>query len=363
MLVVYDSTEVGDKQLQWLVQDQLGSTRMVVDLSGSLTGMKRHDYLPFGEELGAGVGIRTAGQGYPPPDDQVRQKFGGYERDNETGLDFAQARYFGSTQGRFTSVDPLQESATLGNPQSWNRYTYALNNPLVYIDPTGELWIASGDANNPYRWVDECPQGGTCYQSVAAAINTGVAVYGSQNARDIRLYASNENGVVFVTGIARHPDAKFNSAARNQPHPEHFLSPEAAAALFNAARDYADAYPDDSNIVFTAGSAETGNAALNEQGRPIHRSHRNGQNIDMRYMGVNGRPLVGNTASANADVDRMETLFDAFAGQRAGLGAALTGTPERFGFGPLAPGTRAVHQNHFHLQRNYPRPPQPARRR
>jgi RHS repeat-associated protein len=293
----------------------------------------------------------------------VRQQFVGYERDNETNLDFAQARYFSNTQGRFTSVDPLQESAKPEIPQSWNRYAYVLNNPLVFIDPTGLLWIASGDAANPYRWVDECPQGGTCYQNVAAAVDTGVAVYGSQNARDIRLYASNENGVVYVTGIAGHPDAKFNSAARNQAHPEHYLSPEAAAALFNAARDYADAYPDDSNIVMTAGSAETGNAALNAQGQPVHRSHRNGQNIDMRYMGNNGRPLVGNTASANADADRMTTLFDAFADQNAGLGAPLTGTPQRFGLGPISPGLQRIHQNHFHLQRNYPRPPQPARRR
>ena len=47
MLVVYDSTEAGNKQMQWLAQDHLGSTRMVVDLSGALTGMKRHDYLPL----------------------------------------------------------------------------------------------------------------------------------------------------------------------------------------------------------------------------------------------------------------------------------------------------------------------------
>jgi RHS repeat-associated protein len=150
MLVVYDSTETGNKQFQWLVQDQLGSTRMVVDLSGSLTGMKRHDYLPFGEELGAGVGIRTAGQGYPPPDDQVRQKFGGYERDSETGLDFAQNRYLSSTQGRFTSPDPTLLSVNGTNPQTWNRYAYVLNNPLQYIDPLG-LWAI----NVQYEYYEE----------------------------------------------------------------------------------------------------------------------------------------------------------------------------------------------------------------
>jgi len=39
--------------------------------------------------------------------------------------------------GRFTSPDPLMASAYVENPQSWNRYSYALNNPLRYIDPDG----------------------------------------------------------------------------------------------------------------------------------------------------------------------------------------------------------------------------------
>jgi RHS repeat-associated protein len=111
---------------------------MVADLSGSLTGMKRHDYLPFGEEIGAGVGIRTAGQGYPPPDDKVRQKFTGYERDGETGLDYAQARMYANVQGRFTSVDPVPVTKeNFVNPQRWNQYNYVNNNPMSHFDPNG----------------------------------------------------------------------------------------------------------------------------------------------------------------------------------------------------------------------------------
>lgn len=57
--------------------------------------------------------------------------------DDETNLDYAQARYFASIQGRFTGVDPLLASARAVNPQTWNRYSYAMNNPLKYTDPTG----------------------------------------------------------------------------------------------------------------------------------------------------------------------------------------------------------------------------------
>ncbi|HXM48293.1 MAG TPA: RHS repeat-associated core domain-containing protein [Pyrinomonadaceae bacterium] len=65
----------------------------------------------------------------------MRQKFTLKERDNETGLDFFGERYYGSALGRFTTSDPLMASAKTGNPQTWNRYTYVLNNPLRYIDP------------------------------------------------------------------------------------------------------------------------------------------------------------------------------------------------------------------------------------
>jgi RHS repeat-associated protein len=96
----------------------------------------RHDYLPFGEELDAGVGGRTTQQGYSVAEG-VRQKFTSYERDSETDLDFAQARYYSNRQGRFTSVDPEQAGARNDNPQSWNGYSYALNNPILFVDPDG----------------------------------------------------------------------------------------------------------------------------------------------------------------------------------------------------------------------------------
>jgi RHS repeat-associated protein len=107
---------------------------MVVDKSGALGGVKRHDYLPFGEELGAGIGGRTTSQGYSQPDG-VRQRYTGKERDDETGLDYFLARYYSSTQGRFTSVDIAGPDLT--NPQTLNKYQYCLNNPLRYIDRRG----------------------------------------------------------------------------------------------------------------------------------------------------------------------------------------------------------------------------------
>jgi len=62
----------------------------------------------------------------------------GKERDTETGLDYFGARYFSAAQGRFTSPDKPLADQHLANPQSWNLYSYARNNPLRYIDDDGE---------------------------------------------------------------------------------------------------------------------------------------------------------------------------------------------------------------------------------
>ncbi len=139
--------------IQWLVSDHLGTPRMVVDQTGSLANLKRHDYLPFGEELFAPAGGRSAPKGYASGDG-VRQQFTSKERDVETGLDYFSARYFASAQGRFTSPDPLniiqlRQSAPsdaktqsafmqfIGDPRRWNRFAYAVNSPLVFTDKTG----------------------------------------------------------------------------------------------------------------------------------------------------------------------------------------------------------------------------------
>ncbi|MGE0102696.1 MAG: RHS repeat-associated core domain-containing protein [Blastocatellales bacterium] len=155
LLVVWDNDKAGNERLKWLVTDHLGSTRMEADLSGSLAGMRRHDYLPFGEELTSAHGAQRSGVGYELPASNVRQKFTGKERDGETGLDYFLARYYSSIQGRFTSPDEFSGGpeelydftdtasdnptfyADLHDPQSLNKYQYCYNDPLRYVDPDG----------------------------------------------------------------------------------------------------------------------------------------------------------------------------------------------------------------------------------
>jgi RHS repeat-associated protein len=123
--------------IQWLVTDQLGTPRILFDKTGSLASTKRLDYLPFGEELTAGQGLRTAARGYNSSD-SIRHKFTLNERDNETGLDYFGYRYYGPTLGRWTTVDPLLDfQRNSSEPQAWNQYQYCINNPLNRTDPDG----------------------------------------------------------------------------------------------------------------------------------------------------------------------------------------------------------------------------------
>jgi RHS repeat-associated protein len=123
--------------IQWLISDHLGTPRMVLDQTGSLANMKRHDYLPFGEELIAPTSGRSAAQGYSGGDG-VRQQFTAKERDTETGLDYYGARYYASLQGRFSGTDPIPVTKeNFLNPQRWNLYSYVNNNPLCAVDPDG----------------------------------------------------------------------------------------------------------------------------------------------------------------------------------------------------------------------------------
>jgi RHS repeat-associated protein len=68
-------------------------------------------------------------------ENRVRSRCTGKERDAESGLDNFEARYLGSSLGRFMSPDPM--GGDTNDPQSLNRYAYVRNNPLKLTDPTG----------------------------------------------------------------------------------------------------------------------------------------------------------------------------------------------------------------------------------
>ncbi|HEY0458622.1 MAG TPA: RHS repeat-associated core domain-containing protein [Pyrinomonadaceae bacterium] len=125
---------VSNPTTNYTATDPLGSPRVITNKQGEI--VSRRDFMPFGEQLAPDAMYRTANLKYNNGDN-IRQKFTGYQRDEETGLDFAEARYYNDKHGRFTAIDPLLASGKSTNPQTFNRYVYTMNRPLILTDSTG----------------------------------------------------------------------------------------------------------------------------------------------------------------------------------------------------------------------------------
>ncbi|MCG6962755.1 MAG: RHS repeat-associated core domain-containing protein, partial [Acidobacteria bacterium] len=114
-----------------LVTDHLGSTRAEVRRAdtGNYTSI---NYLPYGE---------LVAQPYELAEHHL---FTGHERESIGSdlstsplgnVDYMHARYYSFDLRRFMSMDPL--GGTVGLSQSWNRYSYVMNNPVNWLDPFG----------------------------------------------------------------------------------------------------------------------------------------------------------------------------------------------------------------------------------
>ncbi|MEK7564320.1 MAG: FG-GAP-like repeat-containing protein [Patescibacteria group bacterium] len=114
--------------------DHLGSTTATSDGSGAL--VETLDYFPFGNQR-ISSGAHTE-----------QRQYIGQEYDEETNLNYLNARYYNSQTGKFISQDPVflglgvdpRTQEALRDPQSLNSYSYARNNPITLSDPNGE-WV------------------------------------------------------------------------------------------------------------------------------------------------------------------------------------------------------------------------------
>ncbi|MEZ5308058.1 MAG: RHS repeat-associated core domain-containing protein [Pyrinomonadaceae bacterium] len=125
----------------YLTNDTLGSPRMLTDRDGNVGS--RRDFLPFGAEITSALTPqRISANSYVT--DELRQKFTSYERDAETDHDYAKARNHSYNLGRFTSPDDFLKDTRTVEPASWHLYVYVRNNPLKFVDSSGERVDGSG---------------------------------------------------------------------------------------------------------------------------------------------------------------------------------------------------------------------------
>ena len=93
-------------------------------MNSSGTVLETRDYYPFGLEM--------PGRSYLSGT-KAKENYTGHERDAESGMLYAGARFYMPNIGRWTSVDPLAASYP-----AWSPYNYVLNNPLGLVDPDGK---------------------------------------------------------------------------------------------------------------------------------------------------------------------------------------------------------------------------------
>ncbi len=118
--------------------DHLGSTSVTANSNGTLYAEQR--YTPWG-------GTR----GTPNPTTPTSFQYTGQRNDSSLGLYFYNARYYDPYLNRFLSPDTIVPDPS--NPQSLNRYSYTINNPLKYTDPTGheyDPWLPGGGGGSGY---------------------------------------------------------------------------------------------------------------------------------------------------------------------------------------------------------------------
>ncbi len=115
------TTEANDVQRYYYLSDHLGSTRVVFNDEGQVNDFS--DYYPFGLEMPG----RSTQSGT-----KALENYTGHELDKETGLHYANARYYDAVTGRWGVRDPLGDSY----PQN-SAYSYVLNDPISKVDLDG----------------------------------------------------------------------------------------------------------------------------------------------------------------------------------------------------------------------------------
>jgi RHS repeat-associated protein len=152
-------TQAKDGVFTWIHADHLSSATRLTDAAG--LEIRRVAYKSFGEEA------ENQGSG-----DDPKYTYTGKEHD-ATGLYYFGARYYDPVLSRFITADTLYDAG----PQGLNRYSYALNNPILYRDPTGhqvEHWYHP--FTNAVRGAHETVNAGLAWVDEASGHNTVVVV-------------------------------------------------------------------------------------------------------------------------------------------------------------------------------------------
>ena len=139
VVVSLEDDDLSTLKDEYLFSDALGSIVAVANQLGGVT--ERFQYDPWGRPrhgLNWTLLSDTAWFDLERDENTTGKGFTGHEMLDQVGVIHMGGRIYDPTLGRFMSADPVVKGRA--NTESYNRYSYVLNNPMSYTDPTGYSW-------------------------------------------------------------------------------------------------------------------------------------------------------------------------------------------------------------------------------
>jgi RHS repeat-associated protein len=270
------------------------------------------DYFPFGSQRT--VITNLADNPY---------QFTGYEYDSGTGYNYAVARFDAGRWGRFLSPDPYLGSMDITNPQSLNRFSYVLNNPLNLIDPLGLdycQWDDGSFDDSPEDGGDTFGQcgkgGGTWIVETTVTVNapsdsadiggggrnpqlgeSGGITFGVRNPNDTFKQCMERNASSYsVAGLADLAIPGANGAVSNN----FVVSTVAGNSITGTFFAFAGTTTGSSFNGVSTGAGFAGNVVTAAMGSPVTYGRRTAQIMSLNLAGKGGLPQALSSASGGA---------------------------------------------------------------
>ena len=332
----------------YLHTDRLGSGSAVTDGRGEAVHVL--GYMPYGETL-----LDLSHTHYETP-----YQFTGYEKDQETGLHYAEARYYDSWLSTFNSTDPMWYKYPHLSP-----YAYCANNPVMRIDPDGmaDDWVENNKTgeitwNKDVTSVSNTPEGFT-YRGITYArekewnnnkyVGTVVEVY-RPDGSGLDYYTPNEYGMYRFPesgrGFERYMKPDGTSSGNNESYringklhtEDNYVSSTAFVGFYNTIQDFHS----ETSVSIHYGDISAYDPSVNLG----HSTHYMGNSIDIHYFDSKGGELRGSNAYMKADVTLTNTFFKH---------AQNNGFSKNYSFGNRfthkGNNNQKLHKDHLHIGR------------